>query len=194
MMSFSIVTEALCPKAQFSGLHEKFDRFWICDGCFAAHSENSALLRPRLSPLKASGSKRLAKTAPRQVPCCVHAGDERSILIGAEPHETTRLEGSNPSSCFVAVTGQASGSDAALHSDGHELWRSPRQQLLRNLILWKARQRAERTQATHFYSEEDSVHGHEAGLGNHDQGHDPVSICPTIFELCALAPCSCCLT
>ena len=54
-----------------------------------------ALLRLRSSPLKDSGSRRLAEAAPRQVVCCVHAGNESDLIRRAqtsiaEPYETTR--------------------------------------------------------------------------------------------------------
>ena len=45
-------------------------------------AKNRALLRPRLSPLKASGKRRLARAAPRQILRCVHASNERAVSSG----------------------------------------------------------------------------------------------------------------
>ena len=106
-----------------------------------------------------SQSRRLAKAAPRQTLCWVHAGNEREKqFIGraqasiAETYETTRCEGDNPGSCFVlgykahdGAGWQASGSDAAMHYDGCELWRSPWREILWTLFPWKMRNSAQRT-------------------------------------------------
>ena len=51
----------------------------------------------------------------------------------AEPYETTRYEGDNPGSCFVAVTARTTARASGHRDptppwscDGNELWRSPR--------------------------------------------------------------------
>ena len=63
----------------------------------------------RSSPQRVGGSRRLARAAPRQVVCCVHAGNEsdlvsRSQTSNAGPYERTRYKGDIPGSCFAAVT------------------------------------------------------------------------------------------
>ena len=70
-------------------------------------AKNSALLRPSSSPLKTSGSRRLAKAAPRQILRCVHAGNETKkgprppLLSRTRQHDH---EGENPVSRFMTVT------------------------------------------------------------------------------------------
>ena len=46
----------------------------------------------------------------------------------------------------------------------------------------------QRTWATHFINVAGSdVHDREDELGQHHEGHDPVSVCPAVFGLCAFA-------
>ena len=60
MMSFAVVSETLCPYAQLSWSHEKLTGSGSEMDVPLTTAKNSAWQRPRLSPLKASGSRRLA--------------------------------------------------------------------------------------------------------------------------------------
>ena len=79
---------------------------------------NRALQRPRLSPLKASGSRRLAKTAPRQVIRGLHAGDERAtssegpkppLLSRTRQHDTRAIIPARASCWSQRTTARAGG-------------------------------------------------------------------------------------
>ena len=61
MVSFAVASEIVCPWAQFSGSHEKLTGCGSVMDVPLSTERNSALLPLRLSPLKASGSRRLAK-------------------------------------------------------------------------------------------------------------------------------------
>ena len=95
---------------QFSGSTEKLTGSESVIDVPTSTAKVRALLRPRLSPLASSGSRRLAKAAPRRTLRRVHADDERTSLIkrartsNADPYETTRKKGDSRGSCFVAVT------------------------------------------------------------------------------------------
>ena len=97
-------------------------------------AKNSALQRPRILPLKASGSRRLAGAAPRRILRYVHTGSETVSPRWPKPplltYETTRYEGDNPGSCFVAVTARTTAwaggrRDPTPPRGVNELWRSP---------------------------------------------------------------------
>ena len=125
MKPFGVVSEVLRPLPQFSGSSEKLTGSESVIDVPMNTSKIRALLRPRVSPLKASGLRRLAKAATRRVLRRVH---REGPPENAEPYETTRCKGDNPGSCFVAVTAMheftgwsTSGSDAALRCDGNGL-------------------------------------------------------------------------
>ena len=104
IISLAVDSKVACPQAQFSGSHEKKTDSGSEVEVPLSRAKNGALLRPRSSPLK-SGSRRLARAAPRRILRCVHAGSPgRAQTSSAEPYETRRHDGDNPGSCFVAVT------------------------------------------------------------------------------------------
>ena len=86
LISFAVDSEVPCPSAQFSGSQENLSGSGSeINVPLSTAKKNSALLRSRLSPLKDSGFRRLARAAPRRTLRSVHAGSETVSPGGPKP-------------------------------------------------------------------------------------------------------------
>ena len=106
MVALAVVPEVFRPWAQFFELRENMTGSGSVIDAPLSTAKIRASLRPRISLLRARGSRRLAGAAPRQVNCSGNESDliRRPQSSNAEPYETTRYKGDNPGSCFVAGT------------------------------------------------------------------------------------------